>query len=150
MTTSRQFASSIVINQTTLWVIGGSSPSLETSTEYIDIVLGSSTTGPELPCALLPHAHIQLNDSVSMIIGGCWTNHASTFYFNQQSQQWTPGPQLIEGRQGHSAGLYINQTNDEKFIVVSGGLNDYGSAVDSVEILNVAENIWNKGKSAII
>ena len=145
MTTSRQFASSIVINQTTLWVIGGSSPSLETSTEYIDIVLGTSTTGPELPCALLPHAHVSLNHSVSMIIGGCLSNHALTFYFNQQSQQWTPGPQLIEGREGHSAGLYINQTNDEQFIVVSGGLDNHGNVIDSVEILNVAENKWSKG-----
>merc|ERR1711992_164164 len=53
----------------------------------------------------------------------------------QQSIQWTPGPDLETGRYWHASAVITEKTGD--FVVVSGGYDGPGSEVDSVEILKV-------------
>ena len=53
--------------------------------------------GPDLPCSFDAHAHVSITETVSLIIGGCYHDTTLTYYYNQKSQKWTSGPQLIEG-----------------------------------------------------
>ena len=79
MLEKRGFASSIVINDTFLWIVGGKSDfntSLNTS-EFITLS-GSSSRGPKLPFTVHGHCMVHINSSTSFLIGSvtnlnfCW------------------------------------------------------------------------------
>ena len=101
--------------------------------------------GPDLPYSVYYHALININKTVSMLIGGyiCNANTAKTYYFHHETKNWIQGPNLLTARHHHAAGVLTDQTTREKHIVVSGG---YGSSyLSSVEILYYGSNQWKTG-----
>ena len=79
MSVGRYQATSIVLNDNTLWITGGSNDGLLASTEYVRMT--GTMPGPDMPMALYDHAMVAINSTYSMVIGG-WSNgySASTFF----------------------------------------------------------------------
>ena len=65
MSVGRGSASSIIINDNTLWVTGGA---YHTSTEYV--TMAGTMLGPDLPMTLSHHAMVAINSTCAMVIGG--------------------------------------------------------------------------------
>ena len=146
MNSKRYGAASVVVNINKLWVLGGSDgSSYLSSTEYIQIGIGSST-GPELPFAVSYHAMVALNPSTFIIIGGYADGYVSgysskTFYY----EHWITGPDMDQARAWHAAGLGIDTASSDQYIAVTGG-SGYSGYLDSVEILFPGESEWQTGK----
>ena len=110
---------------------------------------GSSTKGPQLPTQIRSFAIASINSTVSIITGG-WTNTGytisdKTWYFNHASQEFQPGPNLLEARHGHSSGTVTDQVTKEKTAIVAGGLKNDNDYLDSTEMLLNGE--WKTGKT---
>ena len=144
MKSKREHAASVLVNINKLWVLGGWDGSRLSSTEYIQIGIGSST-GPQLPLAVSSHAMVALNTSTFILIGGYDGSYLSkTFYFQESNQDWIPGPEMDTPRYWHAAGVGIDTATSQHYIAVTGG---YGSGyLDSVEILYSGETEWQTGK----
>ena len=147
MSVERRYASSIVLDETTLWVTGGNGyAGFLSSTE--NVTMAGTTPGPDMPMALLNHAMAAINRTMSMVIGGgdgeyFTYSYASTFYFHHSEGEWTNGPSLIQARKFHAAGIVTDEVTKENFVVVTGGL-DYSDYLDSTEILR--DGKWDQGK----
>ena len=142
MSVGRWYAASIVLNDKTLWVTGGSvnSGSLA-STEYVTVT--GSMLGPDLPMALSDHTMVAINSTCSMVIGGYSTDYSAlTLFYNHKEGEWINGPSLMQSRYGHAAGIVTDEVTDEPCVVVTGG-SFYGN-LDSTEILQDGE--WVQGK----
>ena len=115
------------------------------STEFIHRV-GESVPGPDLPNPLRNHVATQLNELVTIIIGG-WTPHTDysdqTWYYNHKEKMFIKGPRLPLGRQGHAVGKLTDSITKEEMIVVTGGFNG-GRILKTTEMLRYGE--WEKGK----
>ena len=114
---------------------------------------GTSREGPQLPTIKYGHAIVSVNSTVSILTGGYdlyATNDSdqTTWYFNHATQKFKPGPNLLEGRSGHSSGTITDHETKEKIVLVSGGYNKEGSwnsqYLKSTEILLNGE--WVTGK----
>ena len=145
MKEARDYAKSIAVTQSQIWVTGGRGNRGKrlSSTEYIP---KSLTNEPSLPEPVRSHALVSINETTSMLIGGSTNNDdisSKTHYFNHQNQSWKDGPRLINGRREHSAGVIIDHITQAQHIAVVGGYINGGS--DSVEILFNGETQWNKG-----
>ena len=88
---------------------------------------GSSTEGPQLPANISAHAIVSINSTVSIITGG-YTNAAypnnyvdKTWYFNHATQEFQPGPNMLEARSGHASGTITDQESKEKMVIIAGG-----------------------------
>ena len=64
----------------------------------------------------------------------------------EASFNWLPGPSLNIGRRAHAAKLMTNPQNLEKYILVTGGVNEFNQPLDSVEILKINSDTWQIGK----
>jgi len=147
MAKRRAFAGSVVINNSTIWIMGGHDVDNNityASTEFIHKV-GESEPGPDLPNPLRNHVVVPLSESVTIIIGG-WTPFMDysdqTWYFNHIFQNFIKGPRLPVGRQGHSAGMLTDHVTSEEIIIVAGGFNK-GQILKSTEMLRYGE--WEAG-----
>lgn len=126
MDEKRYHAASAVLNQG-LWILGGKSGRSTTlnwnSTEiiYSD---GTVRPGPQMVAARSGHTVTQINDQQYLLVGG---NHNSyickdTYIFNSQVSTWTRGPDLINERRSHSAGIITDQETNISYLMVSGGV----------------------------
>ena len=144
MSVGRMDAASIVLNGTTLWVTGGRGNNGQlASTEKI--TMEGTMPGPDLIVALQDHAMVAINSTVSMIIGG-WdgSNSASTFYFDHIKSDWINGPNSMQAKYLHAAGVVTDEVTNENFVAVTGGHFDYDD-LDSTEILQ--DGKWVQGKT---
>ena len=148
MFVGRAYASSIVLNDKTLWVTGGyyNENLLWKSTEYVAVT--GTIIGPDLPMALASHAMVAINSTCSMVIGGRDENYvssASTFYYERNEGEWITGPCLMQARDGHAAGIVTDEVTDEHFVAVTGGIYSFDPPLylDSSEILQDRE--WVQG-----
>ena len=151
MTKSRFGAASVVLNSTTMWVMGGTSvgsnaysPELSiSSTEFI--TLDTAVSGPNLPFEVAYHCAVKLNESHIYVIGG---------YVNKQetSDVYVFNPLDNFSYKYHSAmnyqrrlhGCAVAHVGESSIIVVAGGYkNNY---LDSVEIFDHSIGHWNIGK----
>ena len=144
MNNMRQFAASIVLNETLLWISGGKNGlNVLDSTEFVQMT--ETTPGPNLPEPLYRHTMISTNNDLSMIIGG-WNKFFHTeksFYYDHREQEWLIGPNLNYGRSRHAAGTVIDKVTLATLVIVTGGKNSDGE-MNSTEILDNDE--WIKGK----
>ena len=160
MKKKRLNAASIVLDES-LWILGGSGDSNSmTTTEYISAHNGSSRDGPYMPygvngrpIGLWGHAAIKINSTTSMLIGGTekvgtsYSYIAKCWFYSHLTGQWINGPDLLQARTGHTAGLLTDSVSQESFVVVSGGRETNNMGFDSVEILNLKEGTkWISGK----
>ena len=146
MSAKRQYAASLVINGASLWITGGWSSDtgrLATS-EYI--TLEGSIPGPEMPIPIQSHALVVINKTCSLLIGGRTTGVTlpTVYYFEHEGKNWSQGPDLIQARREHAAGIVTDETMYDEFVIVTGG-EYHGIWLDSTEIL--IDNQWHLGKT---
>ena len=153
MSVNRIGGTSIVLNETILWISGGrvyevlNSGKRVASSEYIN--LSGSTPGPDLPMNLMHHAKIAINTTHSMVIGGSNSTGLEldlTFFFDHVNQKWVDGPTLIQERSyGHAVGIVNDQVTMANLAIVTGGVAGYGEYyIISTEIL--VDSKWLPGK----
>ena len=129
MTQRRWNAASIVVGNR-LWVLGGCcGDDTSRTSEYVSIFDGiDSEVGPDLPIPISSSAAVSLNETTAMIINGARIVHRyKTFYYLHLTQQWIPGPNLMEhsmftgGFGGFlKAGIITDQITLEDHVVVFG------------------------------
>ena len=87
----------------------------------------------------------KVNATFSIISGGRglnWTNRLSeTWYYNHETEEFTTGPELLEGRTKHGSGTIVDKETKEKIPVVTGGYQKV--AMNSTELLKNGQ--WQKG-----
>jgi hypothetical protein len=148
MSTKRMFAASLVIDKTKLWITGGwsSDTGRLASSEYI--TLEGNEAGPELPNRFSTHALVAIDNTLSMLIGGLKNGSVATpttHYFDHQGHNWIQGPDLMQARRMHAAGIVKDEVTTEKLVIVTGGVYN-GIRLDSTEML--INKQWNQGKMA--
>jgi hypothetical protein len=149
MSAKRKYAASLVINGTSLWITGGvnmDTHSRLASSEYI--TLEGSIPGPDMPIPIDLHALVAINKTCSMLIGGRNSESIrlpTVYYFEHEGKNWSQGPDLIQARVSHAAGIVTDETTYDEFVIATGG-NYNGIKLDSTEML--IDNQWNLGKIA--
>ena len=149
MTERRLYASSVVLNKNTLWIVGGrkgrSTISINT-TEFITINSNqeiNQTKGPTLPFGISNHCMIQYNSSAIYLIGGhkTSTEMSKEVWIIDPTKNFTlkEGPPLLNSSRfmGVCAKMKVN---NKEIIVIGGGEvfsenMDSFIAYDSVELL---------------
>jgi len=154
MVYERFASSSIVLNNCTLWVVGGHDGYLElSSTEFISMNK-PPVQGPGLPFTISWHTMVQYDSESIFIIGGKQDGQTTpsnrTMIVNPKDNfKAKPGPSLIQARAYHCSA--IMEINGENHIVVAGGdisssTNQRSVYLDSVELLNpLSGKGWQKG-----
>ena len=74
----------------------------------------------------------KINDTVSLLSGG-YIFSVQTWYYNHDTEVFTSGPDLLEGRNRHGSAMNVDKVTKAKNAVVAGGWN--GNYMDSTEIL---------------
>ena len=142
---SRSFGNNVVIDGSLVLVAGVVSGS-STNTDKAEMVSLSGTKElPALPKKVHNHCVVKVDDTKIMLIGGYDTGYTDeTFIYDFETEAWTPGHPLINGRNGHACARI--EVGTKPYIVVAGGYFT-PSKTDKVEILDVVENQgWIQGK----
>ena len=143
----RRFSAAGIVYENAFHIFGGRDYDTSTTLQSSEIVKedGSSTEGPQLPTPTYLHAIASINSTVSIITGGrtnAYTYTDKTWYYNHASQEFQPGPTLLEARYRHSSGSVTDQETKEKMTIIAGGDGSNGY-LDSTEILLNGE--WMAG-----
>ena len=110
---------------------------------------GVVVDGPALLTAVQKHAITSVNQTVAILSGGTTSaNSASskTFYYNLDTEIFTSGPTLLEGRRVHGSATIEDKVTKFKIPVVTGGWKGEFPAfetIDSTELL--INGRWQKG-----
>ena len=141
--TARSHASSVVLNNTYLWITGGYDANFDhlQTTEYVSIDGKESSLGPPLPHINADHCMVMANASHAFLMGGHYCKQ-DTYYFDTTNPNalWTSGPQALHGRAGHGCA-----STDTGLVIVGGGFgtSDCSTVVDTVDILVGGQ--WTQG-----
>ena len=68
--------------------------------------------GPDLPIAVFDHAIASINETVSILSGGTTPGIVSsnqTFFYNHDTEIFTYGPPLLEGRMAHGSATIVDK-----------------------------------------
>ena len=115
-------------------VFGGADGSRSKTTELISID-GGVEYGPELPEAVSHHAITSINSTVSLLSGGVISGNPYsplTWCFNHETNVFSSGPSLLQGRYGHCSATIVDKVTKAKIPMVTGGWN---GLLDSTELL---------------
>ena len=126
-----------VMHNGKLHVFGGHSGSSVLQTTEIINVDGEVSYGPDLPTAVEEHAMTAINDTVSLLSGGTTyasTHSGKTWYYNHDTEAFTSGPDLLEGRRRHGSAINVDKVTKVKIVVITGGWDEEGH-LDSTEML---------------
>ena len=135
MKEKRETAAAVMHNDK-LHVFGGYSGSSNLQTTETINVNGVVSDGPDLPTAVHSHAMTAINDTVSLLSGGSRGTDffsAQTYYYNHDTEAFTSGPDLLEGRSYHGSAINVDKVTNAKIVVITGGWN--GNRLDSTEML---------------
>ena len=148
MVEPRYSAANVVLNETTLWIIGGHHGSKRlSSTELITLDPATSVNGPAIPNELCASCAVKYNDTHIYLTGG-HNNSGFTdkvwIYNTAGSSSWTEGPRMNDGRGYH--GCTVLHHDQRSWLVLAGGLND-DDAFKSMEILDPSRNKWVQGEN---
>ena len=94
-----------------LHVFGGYSGSSSLQTTETINVDGEVSYGPDLPTGVWRHAMTKINGTVSLLSGGSTDTDsysAKTWYYNHDTETFTSGPDLMEGRMYHGSALNVD------------------------------------------
>ena len=148
-TLDKRFRSScVVINQTKLYVTGGSG---KKSTEILSLDQ-FPVKGPELPFSMSSHSMVQIDSKTIYLIGG-WQDRVisnKTWIINPiNNLDMSSGPNLNEARVSHSCNKM--KINGKIILVVAGGRNN-ARTMNSVELLDTTSTNqgWIKGMNSYI
>ena len=151
MLQKRAYASSVVLNNSTLWVVGGEDENYDdlSSTEMVTLD-NPPAKGPDLPFTIRRHCMVYFNKSAIYIIGGMQNGTISssrdTWIIDPSTGfEIKKGPSMKEARSVFSCGRMFSHGNVQ-YIVVAGGNNYGGKNLDSVEILDPSSDQgWTSG-----
>ena len=135
MKEKRSWAAGVMYNEN-LHVFGGYYHWLYTS-ETINVD-GGVSDGPDLLTGVYFHAMTAINDTVSLLSGGCIPQFCSsmlTWYYNHETESFTSGPDLLEGRRGHGSATIVDKVTKAKIAIITGGVNYNFGYLDSTEML---------------
>ena len=136
----RMLAAGVTYNKK-FHIFGGFATSNQVKTSELISIDGGVEYGPELPAAVKGHAITPINATVSILSGGQINvtniNQMSplTWYFNHETQDFTSGPSLIEGREGHGSATCTDKVTKERITIVTGGRDSYSWILESTELL---------------
>jgi hypothetical protein len=132
MKQKRGYAAGVMHNDK-LHVFGGYSGSSNLQTSETINVDGEVSNGPDLPTAVRYHAMTKMNDTVSLLSGGYINSaiSAKTWYYNHDTEAFTSGPDLLQGRRYHGSAINVDKV--AKIAVVTGGYSS--GSLDSTEML---------------
>ncbi len=132
-------------NHSALWITGGVSTILTGGKLYTTEFVypnGTTESGPDLPRGLHGHCVVAINDTTALVIGGWldhWTKDNRTWIIDFDTNKWSSGPDLNQGRIESNCGLIKDRVTGDPLIVVTGGI---GSNL-STEIWNIRSNqMW--------
>jgi len=109
---------------------------------------GWKTLPQTLPVRISKHCSVLVNSTTVMVIGGEQNARQSsdTYLFNTENEVWTEGPKLSKIRSHASCGRIRKDSQSQEFsIIVAGGLDENGTTLSSVEILDLGSNEWRAG-----
>ena len=79
MNTTRFYLSSVQLNQSTLWLIGGiekhGSLIVLKSTEFVDLINEKAIEGPDLEFGVGKHCSVMYNSTAIYVMGGLQSDH---------------------------------------------------------------------------
>ena len=144
------------ILQEKMWLTGGHSGHAQYITKSTEFIKPDKNLPKiDLPEPIYSHTITYLNDTTSILIGGCVSISDTpvisdkTYFFNHLDNTWTNGASLLKGRREHTAGVIKDLGNDREHIVVVGGRVRFNTNVylstDSVEIMLSGTNVWTEG-----
>ena len=130
LTVRREYASSVVLSNKTLWVTGGKDQSWnKLKTTELVTKEGKTSKGPDLPLALEGHVIVALNSGVFILIGGySYYGRSSAIYLYEEKKGWRPGPNLKNAREQHTAGVLTDRVSTMQYIVAVGGYPTHSSS----------------------
>ena len=148
----RTNGASVVLNDTTLWLLGGLNYRGRLSTtEFIKLDAASdsatSVIGPALPHILSDSCAVKYNNTHIYLIGGYTSDYEDrVLIYNSILDKWTKGPRLNTGRTDH--GCAIIHHGGESWIIVVGGYSN-GNGLTSVEVLDPNNGFpkWVQGEN---
>ena len=134
MNEKRAFAAGVMHNDK-FHVFGGYSGSSNLQTSETINADGEVSNGPDLPTAVRYHAMTKMNDTVSLLSGGFINSalSAKTWYYNHDTEAFTSGPDLLQGRRLHGSAINVDKVTKAKIVVVTGGFASV--SLDSTEML---------------
>ena len=95
----------VLIISKTFLLLGGQAYEGKTSTTEFVFVNGTSAVGPNLPVPVDYHCTVKISETKIMFIGGqsvlggaSTTYGANTYTYDTETQEFTTGPSLINGR----------------------------------------------------
>ena len=143
----RSFISSVVLNESKIWITGGWSYNKRRvkSTEIISLDQ-PPVPGPDLPFTVYDHSMVLVDPTTIYLIGGYQNNQISnkTWIIDPTNDfQIKVGPSVNIERWGHSCSKM--RIKGKIFLVVAGGWNN--GALDSVELLDTTypDQGWKMG-----
>ena len=143
----KRYQAAGVMYQNEFHVFGGYNGSSYLQTSELISIHGGVEYGPDLPTTvLLNHAITSMNSTASILSGGITsaTNYSPlTWYFNHETSIFSPGPSLLEGRNGHGSATCVDMVTKEKIPIISGGYGNGYMKLDSTELLINEE--WQQG-----
>ena len=149
MMEERYGASAVVLNDDTLWIVGGANGTQDLSSSEF-VTLKGSTKGPFLPFTVYGHSMVKVNDSTVYLIGGAQDSVTSkkTWILRNPLTKMIieEGPNLSWARENHGSAL-MKHSSGKSLLVVAGGVDrrDREFSPTSVEILDVACKTWCQG-----
>ena len=109
-----------------LWISGGYDASYSDldSIEWVDEDGVKEATNVRLPFEIYGHCSIQIDNNTIVTTGGYsgYRNKKDTHILNLNTQQWSTGPVLNQGRNRHGCGRVT--IGSKKFALVTGGWDD--------------------------
>ena len=131
-----------VIHKNKLHVFGGYDSSTRSKTTELISIDGSAEYGPELPKFVSDHAITSINSTVSLLSGGSpGYNSPVTWYFNHETNVFSSGPSLLQGRAYHGSATVVDKVTKAKIPMVTGGSGN--GRLDSTELLINGQ--WQSG-----
>ena len=145
MKEKRGYAAGVMF-QNKFHIFGGYYNSNKLKTSELISIDGGVEYGPELPTAVYGHAITSINSTVSILSGGetSATDYSPlTWYFNHETNIFSAGPSLLEGRSYHGSATCVDMVTKAKIPIVTGGQGDGWAALDSTELL--INEQWQSG-----
>ena len=80
----------------------------------------------------IQHSHSEYLFSLSLPTSESCEQYLTVFYFDHEGKNWGQGPDLLQARWSHAAGLITDETTYDEFVIVTGG-GYIGIKLDSTE-----------------
>ena len=142
----RNYASSVVLNQSRLWVTGGQDDRMNTlNTSQFLSFDQPPEKGPDLPFAVTCHCMVQVDSETIYLIGGFQNGEKSnkTWIINPKKNfQIREGPSMLQPRTYHACATM--EIKNKVFIIV---IDNHWEIPISIEILDTSlpSNNWKFG-----